>query len=95
MPEPLIGTLVRDGESGVVGVLQDVLDFVDPAALPGTARPVRTAFVRPLAGGVERGCKPEALVPAGSFGCPHPTLEQREDGKYCTKCNSLIYRTPK
>ncbi|MFI8852218.1 hypothetical protein [Streptomyces sp. 891-h] len=47
-----------------------------------------TAFLRPLAGGVEVGVPLDSVETV----CDHPgDLEQRRDGRHCRYCGALIY----
>ncbi|MBE9497929.1 hypothetical protein IHE61_01270 [Streptomyces sp. GKU 257-1] len=89
MMELQVGITVR-----VLGVEDDRLmklmaveDVPDSADGPYRRRFERTASVRPLAGGAERGFPVEAVEAV----CTHPRLDRRGDGTYCTGCEALIY----
>lgn len=58
-----IGDRVRDG-AGRVGILRDVIvDYEDPAELPGRRRKRPTAFLWPESGGREWLVPPDSVVP--------------------------------
>lgn len=46
-----------------------------------------TAFLRPVAGGIEVGVPLERVRPV----CEHKRITRRSDGAYCTSCKALIY----
>jgi hypothetical protein len=56
------GTLVRDLDTGRVGVLQDVRLYADPQ-LPPNTQPQPTAFLRPQGGGREWTARPGRVRP--------------------------------
>jgi hypothetical protein len=98
------GALVRDEESGIVGILMDVVvDYVDPQ-VPRDASPRQAAavFIRPQGGGLEYIAAPDAVrlvnvpagpapAPAASPGCPHPVTVVREGRTHCAACGVQLY----
>lgn len=81
------GALVRVGDDSRTYRLMAIEEYHEPADPPWRRRSCPVAWVRPVGGGCEREVDPGALLPV----CGHPDLEKRDDGTYCTSCQSLIY----
>ena len=64
-PLPPIGTLVRDRETGRVGVLMALTRDTQPGKHPGPHSPMK-AFLRPVGGGIEWSAWPWDVEPAES-----------------------------
>ncbi|GAA2623156.1 hypothetical protein [Streptomyces axinellae] len=98
------GAMVRDEETGLVGILMDVVvDYVDPQQPRGTCagsarKGAVTVFIRPQGGGLEYAAAPEAVrlvEPPGargaSPGCPHPVTALRNGRTHCGACGVQLY----
>lgn len=95
-PVAAVGKLVRDDETGRVGVLQAVDEaWTDPATpLDRRRAPQQLAFIRPVAGGREWTTRPEDItpVPTPVPGCQHPGPTKTINGvTCCAECEVQLY----
>ena len=86
------GALVRDMETGFVGVLVDVIpEFTDPQRI---SPPQDKVFIRQRGGGRERTANPskvQVLEKPPGQGCLHSQTVQQGGKTYCASCGAQIY----